>query len=787
MVKRTQPQRGASASPARPERRSRQGVSVQLMMECVEEDLSPVQRRTYNDLQNKYHQAMIKIAEANSLAKAGKAIITMHNDPRKPIPPPPVMIPQTAALQVAPVTATQSTRQPAQQQNKQVQMVPTQNTPNSAMKRPNEDQNLALAKKKRVETDDSGNWVPLDEYYYGKMEGDPTYSENKDEFRFKCWYCNKMLYNNIKAMMHIQGHIDSSKQQNIDLSDLCQCKHCYKQFDTPFEMQTHVEKVHMNNVNVLLCRICERDHESRQALTNHMRQNHNSCEMPYICHLCNFRSSMYSDVVDHFKKKHDSSQYMMCLYCLKTFNVKFVSQGWGQTQTYYGHLLKHQSKTSSKKCPLCRLTFFNPQDVKAHKKKDHLPNQKGIGSNARYSTPGQVMIKVPTSGLQPKIKSLNAPTVSKILDFGGTQLPLSVNNLHCFECKMSMGTVDHYKKHIECSMCRYATSCSFAYANHMMGFHSGQMSSLNLNIPWERPMPTTMYCLCGFGSRYGNKIANHLVYCTKRSCYTTKPDGKLEEPSCKVDERDPRHKPGASLLDVLGLVKKTTVTTRIRSRSTEEKGLIWKPPPSPDPQPEEEEEVEGDDTVPPELKGSRKWSTVRITDPLQPSKASVFLGGGDTQVRLIPHNPPRPQCSWVGETHRKEKALMTKTQAAHIMRIITGTNTTADMTVMIVNKGDTIIGIVNTIAIDMMVTGHMIGHMTGIIITADMTTGIIIIITDRTAGHHIMAIGITMTTEITVAIITMETVTTIEGQTEVTGEVEGVMADMGDNNGDTDN
>ena len=44
-------------------------------------------------------------------------------------------------------------------------------------------------------------------------------------------------------MMHMQGHIDSEKQQNLDLSDLTQCKHCYKQFDTPFEMQTHVEKV----------------------------------------------------------------------------------------------------------------------------------------------------------------------------------------------------------------------------------------------------------------------------------------------------------------------------------------------------------------------------------------------------------------------------------------------------------------------------------------------------------------------------------------------------------------
>lgn len=80
-------------------------------------------------------------------------------------------------------------------------------------------------------------------------------------------------------------------------------------------------------------------------------------------------------------QKHDSSQHILCLYCLKVFVVKFVSQGWGQTQTYYGHLLKHQSKSGSKKCSSCRLTFVNPADCKNHKKKDHAANQKGIGTN----------------------------------------------------------------------------------------------------------------------------------------------------------------------------------------------------------------------------------------------------------------------------------------------------------------------------------------------------------------------------------------------------------------------
>ena len=31
----------------------------------------------------------------------------------------------------------------------------------------------------------SGDWVPLDEYYYGKKEGDPAYVEEKAEYRFK--------------------------------------------------------------------------------------------------------------------------------------------------------------------------------------------------------------------------------------------------------------------------------------------------------------------------------------------------------------------------------------------------------------------------------------------------------------------------------------------------------------------------------------------------------------------------------------------------------------------------
>ncbi|XP_045183283.2 uncharacterized protein LOC123541760 isoform X2 [Mercenaria mercenaria] len=434
---------------------------------------------------------------------------------------------------------------------------------NLTIKRPSPNELAAsqpAAKKKNPKvaeiSDQSGNWIPLDEYYYGTHDGDASYTEEKGEYRFKCWYCSKMLYNNVRAMQHIQGHIDASKQQNIDLSDLTQCKHCYKQFDTPFEMQTHVEKVHLSN-KVLMCRICEKDFSTPRELTVHMKGNHHACEMPYVCHLCNFKSSMYSDVVDHFKKKHDSSHYMLCLYCLRTFEVKFVSQGWGQTQTYYGHLLKHQTKSATKKCVVCRLTFFNAQDVKNHRKNCHVGNFKDVKALTSGSKTDSGQKQKKGSSL----KSLNAPSVSRIQDYGEIIFPAEASNTKCVECKMLMSSTDHYKKYVHCSMCRFATSCSVAYANHMMGFHSGQMSSLNLNIPWERPMKEIMYCACGFNSKYGNKIANHLVYCAKRTCYTTKRTQSDTTTGSTGDE-----KKEGSILGMLGLVQKSVVATKIRSK-----------------------------------------------------------------------------------------------------------------------------------------------------------------------------------------------------------------------------
>ncbi|XP_074661151.1 uncharacterized protein LOC141913879 isoform X3 [Tubulanus polymorphus] len=380
-----------------------------------------------------------------------------------------------------------------------------------------------------------GRWVPLDEYYYGKQEG-LIESQEIGEYRFKCYHCQIMLYNNIKVMIHMRAHIESEKQQNIDLNDLTQCKHCFRQFDTPFEMQTHVEKVHQSNSCVLVCRICEKDHTTHRTLTAHMRTVHKPCEMPYVCQLCSFRSSLYDDIIDHFNKKHDKTRHVLCFYCLKVFKVSLSSRhGWGLTQSFYQHLQRHQTHSTCRKCTACKLVFVTKNDLKFHKSTHHATNRRTdtgrncISNTGKTTSNEQVMIqlgggkgRVGTS----HIKSLNVPQHSKVQEMSSVKIVEPVSHLRCVECTKVMSSRGHYKKYIQCSLCRFATCCSNSYSSHMLKYHAGYGT---LDIPLEHPQPEFMFCLCGFRSRYGNTLAHHLVFCNKFSCYKTRPAPRCVE------------------------------------------------------------------------------------------------------------------------------------------------------------------------------------------------------------------------------------------------------------------
>ncbi len=160
---------------------------------------------------------------------------------------------------------------------------------------------------------------------------------------FKCHLCRKVYMNNVEFMKHLSLHVESDRASAVDLSDLCQCKYCFRDFDTPFAMQNHLEEAHWKKGFDHICRICEMGFKVRQlptvpcksarvrwrkpgavhsfacvlhtyvfcisvtfvqttsALTSHMNTYHVAAEMPYGCNICGFRCSFHKDIIDHFQ------------------------------------------------------------------------------------------------------------------------------------------------------------------------------------------------------------------------------------------------------------------------------------------------------------------------------------------------------------------------------------------------------------------------------------------------------------------------------------------------------
>ncbi|KAF8560600.1 hypothetical protein P879_10432 [Paragonimus westermani] len=236
---------------------------------------------------------------------------------------------------------------------------------------------------KRVKKDGKEvEYIPIEEYYFGRQDGNKDYYEEKGDFRFKCAVCQRIFYSNVKLMSHILGHVDEASQMGLNVADATQCQFCEASFLTAFELRAHVNQEHSdvyvnhsasasnselsqfvaqsasqllmqqrlgdvsdivtdNNLvsmahsnsegatagspnriftkSLWACRICGKEASSELALAHHLQSTHRQREMPYVCRLCLFRSSLFEDILEHFKKEHDNSNHLLCTYCLRIF------------------------------------------------------------------------------------------------------------------------------------------------------------------------------------------------------------------------------------------------------------------------------------------------------------------------------------------------------------------------------------------------------------------------------------------------------------------------------------
>ncbi|KAK2539284.1 Znf280d isoform B [Columba livia] len=355
----------------------------------------------------------------------------------------------------------------------------------------------------------------VNDFYYGKHEGDTqqVQQEQKTHTTFKCFSCRKVLKNNIRFMNHMKHHLELEKQSSESWESHTTCQHCYRQFPTPFQLQCHIESTHTLYESSTICKICELSFETEQVLLQHMKDNHKPGEMPYVCQVCNYRSSAFSDVETHFRTVHENTKHLLCPFCLKVIKIG---------APYMHHYMRHQKK-GIYRCTKCRLQFLTCKEKMDHKTQHHRTFRKprqleglppgtkvtiraSVGSlQSGSSATSSVSTSISMFQLSPKAKNKTTrnhnkshankskekskPATAKKQNAWTNSKKKKVTNtaLHnlrcrlgahkCIECYSEIKDfASHFPAYVHCSLCRYNTSCSKAYVNHMMSFHSARQS-----------------------------------------------------------------------------------------------------------------------------------------------------------------------------------------------------------------------------------------------------------------------------------------------------------------------
>ncbi|XP_003784423.1 zinc finger protein 280D isoform X1 [Otolemur garnettii] len=374
----------------------------------------------------------------------------------------------------------------------------------------------------------------VNDFYYGKHEGD-VQEEQKTHTTFKCFSCLKILKNNIRFMNHMKHHLELEKQSSESWENHTTCQHCYRQFPTPFQLQCHIESTHTPHEFSTICKICELSFETEHVLLQHMKDNHKPGEMPYVCQVCNFRSSSFSDVEAHFRTAHENTKNLLCPFCLKVIKIatpymhhymKHQKKGIHRCTKCRLQFLTCKEKMDHK--TQHHRTFIKPKQLEGlppgtkvtirasvgplQSGSSPTPSVSASSSTLQLSPPRtkNVAAKNPTkpNTSKPDITKSNASKSnaskpngnkskckSKISNMQKKQSTLANSNkkskvntalrnlryrrgVHkCIECCSEIKDFpNHFPTYVHCSFCRYNTSCSKAYVNHMMSFHSNRPS-----------------------------------------------------------------------------------------------------------------------------------------------------------------------------------------------------------------------------------------------------------------------------------------------------------------------
>uniref|UniRef100_A0A8C3W2P4 Pogo transposable element with ZNF domain n=1 Tax=Catagonus wagneri TaxID=51154 RepID=A0A8C3W2P4_9CETA len=368
----------------------------------------------------------------------------------------------------------------------------------------------------------------VDDFYYGRDGGKVAQLTNfpKVATSFRCPHCTKRLKNNIRFMNHMKHHVELD-QQNGEVDGHTICQHCYRQFSTPFQLQCHLENVHSPYESTTKCKICEWAFESEPLFLQHMKDTHKPGEMPYVCQVCQYRSSLYSEVDVHFRMIHEDTRHLLCPYCLKVFK---------NGNAFQQHYMRHQ-KRNVYHCNKCRLQFLFAKDKIEHKLQHHKtfrkPKQleglkpgtkvtirasrgqpRTVPGSSSDAPPSTLQEAAPLASSTDPLPVFLYPPVQRNIQKRAVRKMSVMGRQTCLECSFEIPDFpNHFPTYVHCSLCRYSTCCSRAYANHMINNHVPRKSPKYLALFKNSVSGIKLACTsCTFVTSVGDAMAKHLVF-----------------------------------------------------------------------------------------------------------------------------------------------------------------------------------------------------------------------------------------------------------------------------------
>ncbi|XP_022652671.1 uncharacterized protein LOC111246773 [Varroa destructor] len=332
--------------------------------------------------------------------------------------------------------------------------------------------------------------VILENYYYARRDGERHVPKHKKyiadgEMFFRCPVCKKVAKNNISIMKHISMHLESNREFNPDIGHLSICRYCFRDLETPYHCQIHVQQVHLVSLEAerLCCKICSLAFSDEAQLVYHMKSTHCARDMPFVCKICHFRSSFKHHVIDHFRERHSGCNALQCPFCLDLYycQARQVVTGVQGTTKFYSHLFKHMNNTP-RTCSQCSLPFIKQKDLRAHREECHGKGLAGKGkvNGCGWSSEKPVLVHQPRK--KPHLPPAKEGESIEIADdekpdapvnwlVPSLRLPEDVEDFDCRECQRPI-TEDHFVRVLRCTECHFFTCCQSSFTGHMLKMHA---------------------------------------------------------------------------------------------------------------------------------------------------------------------------------------------------------------------------------------------------------------------------------------------------------------------------